>query len=174
MSTNTWYWFCYYKLYARVIDMEITITRLKPAKIPSISKVVRSTIRDSWQNIFSQDILDEFYEQYSPINLKKDLANGAEYFGALNEGKLIAVGCLRNDHLPILFVDHNFQRKGIGTELYLAIENAAKKKNLDNFVLEAVPEVDSFYKRFGFKEVEKVRKEKAGKEYFNTLMTKSF
>lgn len=161
-------------MYAKLIDMEITITRLKPAKIPSISKVVRDTIRDSWQNIFSQDILDEFYEQYSPLNLEKDLVNGAEYFGAFNEDKLIAVGCLRNDHLPILFVEHDFQKQGIGTKLYLAIENAAKRKNLDNFVLEAVPEVDSFYERFGFKKVEKIRKEKAGEEYFNTLMTKSF
>jgi GNAT superfamily N-acetyltransferase len=154
--------------------MNVTITKLKLDEISLVSKIVRNTIKDSWKGIFSQDILEEFYEQYSPLNLKKDLANGAEYFGAVNRGKLIAVGCLRNDHLPILFVEYNFQRRGVGTKLYLAIEKIAQDRNVDNFVLEAVPEVDSFYKRFGFHEVEKVRKKKAGKEYFNTLMTKSF
>ena len=146
---------------------------MEPTKIPSVSKVIVNSIKDSWSDIFCDDILAQFYKQYSPMNLKKSLEIGSEYFVTKSGGKIIAVGCLRDNHLPILFVKHDFQRKGIGTELYKTIERLAHNEGLHNVELEAITNTEKFYKHLGFKIIKKIGKEKAGKKYFNTLMSKS-
>ena len=74
---------------------------------------------------------------------------------ALADGKVVGmIETYGTERISLLFVDSEYQRKGIATALMSKVASELKKRGYDKIVLNSSPHGLSFYKRFGFTVVE--------------------
>ena len=74
---------------------------------------------------------------------------------ALADGKVVGmIETYGTERSSLLFVDSEYQRKGIATALMSKIANELKIRGYDKIVLNSSPYGLAFYTRFGFKVVE--------------------
>jgi len=71
------------------------------------------------------------------------------FYGAYQDNKLVGVIASRNEHhhIGLLFVDKNYQRKGIGRQL---IQHILDMKDGEPITVNASPYGHEFYKKLGF------------------------
>ena len=75
--------------------------------------------------------------------------NMHRFYGAYQDEKLVGVIATRNNHhhIGLLFVDKNYQRRGIGRQL---IQNILTQKDEGPITVNASPYGHEFYKKLGF------------------------
>ena len=74
---------------------------------------------------------------------------------ALADGRVVGmIETYGTERISLLFVDSEYQRKGIATALMSKVASELKKRGDDKIVLNSSPHGLSFYKRFGFTVVE--------------------
>ena len=74
---------------------------------------------------------------------------------ALADGKVVGmIETYGTERISLLFVDSEYQRKGIATALMSKVASELKMRGYDKIVLNSSPHGLSFYKRFGFTVVE--------------------
>lgn len=74
---------------------------------------------------------------------------------ALADGKVVGmIETYGTERISLLFVDSEYQRKGIATALMSKVASELKMRGYDKIVLNSSPHGLSFYKRFGFMVVE--------------------
>ena len=74
---------------------------------------------------------------------------------ALADGKVVGmIETYGTERISLLFVDSEYQRKGIATALMSKIASELKMRGYDKIVLNSSPHGLWFYKRFGFTVVE--------------------
>ena len=79
--------------------------------------------------------------------------NMHRFYGAYEDDRLVGVIATRNyhHHIGLLFVDKNYQRRGIGKQLILHI---LKQKDDKPITVNASPYGHEFYKKLGFKDTD--------------------
>lgn len=74
---------------------------------------------------------------------------------ALADGKVVGmIETYGTERISLLFVDSEYQRKGIATAMMSKVASELKMRGYDKIVLNSSPHGLSFYKRFGFTVVE--------------------
>ena len=77
---------------------------------------------------------------------------------ALADGKVVGmIETYGTERISLLFVDSEYQRKGIATALMSMIASELKMRGYDKIVLNSSPHGLSFYEHFGFAVVEEER-----------------
>ncbi|MDR0918724.1 MAG: GNAT family N-acetyltransferase [Oscillospiraceae bacterium] len=109
------------------------------------------------------------YEAGALNNFKNDFINNFEYkerfisgnnfmFVAYDKNSIIGMICERgNGHIPMLFVDGNYHRKGIATALMKEMIIALKSQGFKIITLNSSPYGVPFYEHFGFKSTDNVK-----------------
>ena len=73
------------------------------------------------------------------------------FVGYFFEKKLIGIVAMRSDtHVSLAFVDKEFHRKGIATQLFNKLFDDRKSKGIENITLNSSPFGVSFYHAIGF------------------------
>lgn len=155
--------------------MNILIAPITPDDYQSAIKVIQRSISISQGSIYSKILTDELCKIYDYDNFLKKTKE-IEYFVAkVNETTEVVgiIGLKMNDNrLRSFFVDPAMQGKGIGRMLYEHLEKIARKKGIKKLVLEGSPLGEPVYKKFGFKKIRTIYKEKAGIPYTDAYMEK--
>ena len=74
---------------------------------------------------------------------------------ALADGRVVGmIETYGTERISLLFVDSEYQRKGIATAMMIKVASELKMRGYDKIVLNSSPHGLSFYKRFGFTVVE--------------------
>lgn len=74
---------------------------------------------------------------------------------ALADGRVVGmIETYGTERISLLFVDSEYQRKGIATAMMSKVASELKMRGYDKIVLNSSPHGLSFYKRFGFTVVE--------------------
>ena len=75
------------------------------------------------------------------------------FYGAYQDNKLVGVIATRNDHhhIGLLFIEKNYQRKGVGRQL---VQHILTLKDDEPITVNASPYGHEFYRKMGFRDTD--------------------
>ena len=102
--------------------------------------------------VYSQEGVKNFFKFINGEQIYEMFLNG-EYrlWVAKSAGKIVGVGSLRAGiHISLLFVDEEYQRKGIGLALVRTMQQSLSGKNNIRLTVNSSPYGEKFYHSIGF------------------------
>lgn len=106
--------------------------------------------------MFTEEGINQFREFISDQSLKRMFDRGEfQIVGAYDGDSIVGVIALRdNRHISLLFVDRNYQGRGVGTCLVNTISDyAVNKLHQDIITVNSSPYAVSFYHKLGFEDL---------------------
>jgi putative acetyltransferase len=92
---------------------------------------------------------------------------------AIENDKILGFGELESDgHIDCFYIHHQYQRQGIASQIYQAIEIKARELGLTNLFTEASITAQLFFTSRGFKIINPQQVSCRGEIFTNYLMTK--
>ena len=106
-------------------------------------------VKEVFMEFEAPDYGDKGIAEFMHAISDESFLNMHSFYGAYQDDKLVGVIATRNNHhhIGLLFVDKNYQRMGIGSQL---IQNILKLKNEAPITVNASPYGHEFYKKLGF------------------------
>lgn len=102
---------------------------------------------------YDEEGVRSFYEFVTDVDLETMFMVG-EYiaFGAFDDGELVGMSGMRGGNfLSLLFVDNEYHRKGVGTQLLGAVADHVRENNHKrDLIVYSSPYAVDFYHRMGF------------------------
>jgi GNAT superfamily N-acetyltransferase len=123
---------------------------------------------------YSAEGIRNFFEFISDDDLHRAFIAGTYQMAvALDADRIVGVASMRNgNHLSLLFVDEEYQHRGIGSHLMQYMCDYLENEAGENFMsLKAAPSAVGFYKKQGFRPV---KPEEASGGIRVTAMEKAF
>ena len=127
------------------VYMEKSICLLPKDKWKEALKLVKEVFME----FEAPDYCDEGIAEFMHAISDESFLNMHCFYGAYQDEKLVGVIATRNNqhHIGLLFVDKNYQRRGIGRQL---IQNILTQKDEAPITVNASPYGHEFYKKLGF------------------------
>lgn len=117
-----------------------------------VSKLINRSVRIRDNSGYTKEQIDSLADYYSPKNFCLDLDKKVIYVCA--EGnKILGTATLLKDYIMAVFIDPDYQRRGIGKKLMLILEKYALKKCYSKVWLIANFSAVDFYKKLEYFEV---------------------
>ena len=106
-------------------------------------------VKEVFMEFEAPDYCDEGIADFMHAIGDESYLNMHRFYGAYQDDKLVGVIATRNEHhhIGLLFVDKNYQRKGIGRQL---IQHILGMKDEEPITVNASPYGHEFYKKLGF------------------------
>jgi putative acetyltransferase len=139
-----------------------------------VARLFHETVRE----INSRDYSIEQVESWAPDdiyfrNWEKICSNRFTYV-AEHEGAIAGFAELEpNGHIDCFYCHKNYQRCGVGTQLYQAIEAKALELSVSHLTTEASITAKPFFQRMGFSMVKEQKVTCRGEVFINYAMEKS-
>ena len=131
--------------------MKIQKARLEDAK--EISELKKNTI-EKINKEYNRKQIAVLKKDYSVKNIIKDIEE-RKMFCLINNNEILGIVSLKENGIGGLFIRSDLIRKGFGKKLLSFIENYAKKKSINKVWLYSTPYALGFYKKLGYKIIEK-------------------
>ena len=140
-----------------VIAPPASIRRMRPGDEQRVSLLIREVFMDFVAPHYSEDGVKEFLSYITPERLEERMQSN--HVGFLAELGEILVGVLeirRYEHITLLFVEGQYQQRGIAAELLRkAVEFAKRNKpGLNAFTVNSSPNAVAAYRKLGFTQAE--------------------
>ncbi len=133
-----------------------------------LSELIVRSIKSLTGTIYDEESIDILSSFYQPHHIKYYAGND-EIFAAFIDNVLAATISLYGNCVRNLFVDTDYRRKGVGTQLMEFIELPAKEKHITFLYLNSNLHTVDFYKKLGYKPVRE-KQEKVGNIFVKTIM----
>ncbi|HVN72566.1 MAG TPA: GNAT family N-acetyltransferase [Desulfomonilia bacterium] len=133
----------------------ITYRHMEKNDIPGVSDFIARVFRSAVGPLYPPEGVEEFMRYIQPDAFLKRLFSGHLTFQAEHDGKVIGAIHLRDfSHISLLFVDGEFQRRGIARELLsLAVKTCRDKSpGLRRLTVNSSPNSAPVYRRMGFQD----------------------
>jgi putative acetyltransferase len=92
---------------------------------------------------------------------------------AETEGMIVGFGELEpNGHIDCFYSHKDYQKKGIGKQIYTAIETKARELKINRLYVEASITAKPFFSRLGFQTIQQQQVKCRGETFINYLMEK--
>jgi len=151
--------------------MKHIIKQLKESQIEEFSKFIRLVFDEFVSIDYSAEGNATFYEYIEIKEIEKRFTQGNIFLIEENNNRIIGGIEIRNlNHICLLFVDKEFQNKGIAKALFKrALEYIREKDpNITFIEVNSSPYAKEIYKRMGFKEKSNL-KETNGIKYYELV-----
>ncbi len=140
------------------MGIPIIYRRMKQGDKEQVFSLIKGVFNQFVAPEFSQEGIDEFMKYIQPVALDSHLkVNHFALIAGLGS-EIIGVIVLRDyNHVALFFVDHRYQRKGIGRELlYKALEVCNRREvNTSKITVNASPNSIDAYKKLNFEPTDK-------------------
>lgn len=114
-----------------------------------VSNVIGRAVRIRDNSGYSDSEIESLANYYTPENFCKDAGRKFSYV-CLAGRKIIGTGTLRDDEAMAVFIEPEYQRKGIGVKLMNILEDEAVKKGYAKVWLVASLSAVDFYKKLEY------------------------
>ncbi len=125
------------------------VRRFRVSDAFEVSSIIRCAIMERDNRNYTLEQLYSIANYYSADNMCSELDKRINYV-CLEDGEIRGTGTLRGDEIMAVFIDPDYQGKGIGIKLMKILENEAVKKGLNRVWLVAVLSAVSFYEKMGY------------------------
>lgn len=129
----------------------------------AVSAVIRQTIRISNGKDYSFDILEPLVEYFSPEKIIQ-LSKERRCLVAEKDERIVGTIAIEASQLCAFFVHPDFQAKGIGKGLLMAIEQLALTDGIRKIKVDSSITGVPFYVKFGYRETGVEKEEMAGRQ----------
>lgn len=105
---------------------------------------------------YSEEGIRNFFEFITDDGLYRAFLSGRyQMMVAVDDGRVIGAGSIRNNnHLSLLFVDEEYQKRGVGRALLNSLCDYLQKEEGEQLMsLQAAPYAVNFYQKLGFRVV---------------------
>ena len=126
---------------------------MEPAEEAEVCGLIARVFRGSVAPLYSEQGVDEFLNYVRPGSIPVRLKRNHFVLVAVQGERIVGVAEVRDEHhISLLFVDADFQKRGIGRALVRqALESArATRDDLPAVTVNSSPNAVSFYRRLGF------------------------
>ncbi|MCI8483834.1 MAG: GNAT family N-acetyltransferase [Lachnospiraceae bacterium] len=106
---------------------------------------------------YTKEGIDYFYEQFvKGQSFRDEFLNGLQtMYGMFDDSRMVGVSSIsRDNHVSCVFVDGNYQRKGIATKLFSEVISKLKRQGTEKIRLNASPYGVPFYHAIGFSDID--------------------
>ncbi|MGB0525358.1 MAG: GNAT family N-acetyltransferase [Flammeovirgaceae bacterium] len=137
--------------------MEVTIRHATPADAPEISRLIQTVAKQCVKDDFLTEVGKvKFFNSTSQSSISEYLKGAFLYWVAEHEGTVTGIIAIKeNNHIFHLFVDPNYQGKGIATLLWQnAYKYAKERGNPGEFTVYSSSFAQSLYKKWGFQKTQ--------------------
>lgn len=127
------------------------IRKAKATDLESIWAVRTTAIKSISEKYYTRKEIEIWASTPPPDNFKEIIIK-SNWHVAEDHGQIIGTGFIdvENTEIGGVFVDPNFQRKGIGLKLMSLLEQLAINNNINLLHLDATINAEQFYKAAGF------------------------
>lgn len=123
--------------------------------LQDIYDVVQRTIKTIYPKYYPAEVVDFFCGLHSEDAIAKDIENGS--VGMIREdGKIVATGCFKGNHITRVYVLPECQKKGLGTQIMKTLETRIGEM-YDSVYLDASLPAAALYERLGYHTVKHER-----------------
>jgi N-acetylglutamate synthase-like GNAT family acetyltransferase len=141
----------------------VTIRKFRTEDANRVSNIIRSNFVEANNKDYPEVTLKLAYDQFTPKYVLT-LSNNNKMYVAVEEGTIVGTACIDHDEISNVFVDFQYDGKGIDEMLINLLAEIA-----DNFGLRPVKLVTSTllqrrYERLGFNLVEDIEIVEFGKQ----------
>lgn len=151
----------------------VTIRLFQPADAEEIANLFHQTVRE----VNIADYTLKQVEAWAPDdiyfrNWAKACAERFTYLAEI-EGIVAGFGELETDgHIDCFYCHKDYQRMGIGKQIYAAIETKAKELGINRLYVEASITAKPFFSDLGFHSIKEQQVECRGEKFINYVMEK--
>ena len=144
-------------------NMNITIDRIKDDEVESVCDLIREVFKASVAPLYSKKGVDNFLNGFTAEEYRK---NNNLVLVAHYKNEIVGVLEIKNlDHISRFFVDLNYQRRGIGKQLFkFFLDNYANSGSKQISVNSSPNSVDA-YRSLGFSQLGEEQESKDGIKY---------
>ncbi len=154
--------------------MELAILAAKKEDSSKIWEIRSKSIKGISHEFYTQEEINAWYNNELPPDFD-ELITKLDWLVASFNGEIVGTGFLdaEKSEIGAIFVDPNYQRKGIGIKILRELEQIAKYKKISILYLDATLSAVEFYKSAGFLPIEKSTCN-LGKLVMNSLKMKKY
>ena len=130
----------------------VNITEFKEENAAAASELIHSVLEKNNKDDMPDFALKQLFEVYKPEGLKQ-LAKSRKrklYVAHKDENIVGTVG-IEENNITTLFVNPQFQMKGIGTQLLKFAEDKIRRTNYSHLMVNSSLSAIPFFQKFGFK-----------------------
>ena len=132
--------------------MECVIRRAQSKDAEGISRVVLSALRETNAKDYPEAVIARVGQSFSPIAIS-DLLKQRLVFVAINDGFIVGTASLDGRIVRTVFIEPQFQGRGIGRALMNQVERAAADKGVAVLQVPSSVTAEPFYVKLGFSPV---------------------
>jgi len=130
------------------------IRKFRKEDAAAASRIVKNGFQINNAPYYGKASIKEQVEANSPKNLIEK-AKKVKYFVAAEKSTILGIGGYDWQKVHTLFVDPNWQRKGIGMKIMARILSEAKKDGIKHLDAWSTFQAEKFYSDAGFKKIKK-------------------
>lgn len=142
----------------------IEIREFKDQDALEASNLIRKTLSEENSKFYPKPVIKFMVGEFTPKFLV-ELSKEREFFVAIEKSNIIGTITLIKDYIGTVFVNPDYQGKGIGTKLMETIENLAKERKIEKLRLNSSINAVDFYEKLGYKKGEQSQSEEYGITY---------
>ncbi|MEK6894619.1 MAG: GNAT family N-acetyltransferase [Nanoarchaeota archaeon] len=125
------------------------VRRFKIQDASEISSLIRRSILNRNNIDYTVSQINSIAKYYSPENIMNDF-DRKFIVVCLDKNKIVGTGTLFGDELMTLFIDPDYQKKGIGKKLMDILEEEAKKKGILRVWVVSTLTAVNFYRKLNY------------------------
>ena len=125
------------------------IELLRDTDIPQYIELIHRTLRVSNSRDYEQDIVENLCALYTPESVHS-LLEKRTIFVAKESGEVLGTGGIENNVLYGVFVDPEFQGRGLGREIMVRLEAKAREDGVAALTAPASITAVEFYRHLGY------------------------
>jgi GNAT superfamily N-acetyltransferase len=127
-----------------------TILPVGPEELPALKELVDRTIAISYRSLYAPEARRWFSLYHSRRAMARELGRGACMLAIRRQGRPVATATLYRGQIKRVFVDPEYQRRGLGGLLMDRMEAEAVRQGLQRVYLYATPDSHTYYRRRGY------------------------
>ncbi len=135
--------------------MECNIEKLNIHDLKETLELVKKVFMEFEAPDYSKEGIENFFKFANYESISKKLDKDLKiYVAKLNEKIIGMIAFSGYTHITLLFVDRDYQRKGIATKLIKKAKDSCIKNNkvLESITVNSSPYAKEFYHKLGFKD----------------------
>jgi putative acetyltransferase len=153
--------------------MAIVIRLFKAEDAEQIARLFHETVRE----VNIRDYSSSQVRAWAPDNIHFrnwiEVCSNRFTYVADNDGAIAGFGELEpNGHIDCFYCHKNYQRCGVGRQIYQAIEAKAVELSVSRLLTEASITAKPFFQRMGFSVIKEQKVTRRGKIFINYVMEK--
>ena len=133
--------------------MQYTFEKMKIEELEETLSLVKRVFDEFEATYYCQEGIENFYKFASYNNLKELLKRNMQIIVAKNKNKIIGMIAFRdNSHIAMLFVDKNYHKQGIASNLVKMAKFQCRENNMElqTITVNSSPYAVGFYHKLGF------------------------